>query len=102
VGISVDTPTDTARLLEQLEAEGVSLSFPLACDPRRDVVRGMGVYDRDNDISLPAVLILDHEGAVAWKYVGETIVDRAEEQLLIEALGLLSGQGDAAPVDSSS
>jgi hypothetical protein len=48
------------------------------------------VYDAAHDIAIPSVLILDRQGKVAWKYIGESFIDRPEEEDLVTALKRLA------------
>ncbi len=77
-------------MLDRLKGDGQALDFPVYCDPKREAVKALGVYDHAHDISLPATLILDKGGKVAWKHVGTSVFDRAEEQMLIDTLKALS------------
>ena len=93
VAVSVDPPKDSKALLARMRSEGHPIEFPLLCDPSRAAVKAMGVYDAEHDIALPSVLILDREGKVAWKHIGESIVDRPAEEELIAALKRLGSTG---------
>ncbi len=90
MAISVDEPAEAAGMLERQKEAGPALTIPVACDPSREAVKAFGVFDHAHDIALPATLILDREGKVAWKYIGETVMDRPEEDALIATLKKLS------------
>jgi peroxiredoxin len=91
VAVSVDEPPDTAALLDRLAGEGTPLAFPLLCDPSRAAVKAFGVHDRDHDIALPAIVLLDAQGRVAWRHAGTSIFDRPDEdELARRARGLSS------------
>ncbi len=94
VAISVDEPKDTRALVERQNQRGAPLALALACDPTRKATKAFGVYDYDHDIALPATLILDKKGEIAWKYIGDSVFDRPEEDALVAALKRLSA---AAP-----
>ena len=93
VAVSVDAPKDSRALLARLKDEGHPIEFPLLCDPSRAAVKAMGVFDAEHDIALPSVLILDREGKVAWKHIGESLVDRPAEEELIAALKRMGTSG---------
>ncbi|MBL4844045.1 MAG: peroxiredoxin family protein [Planctomycetes bacterium] len=92
VAISADTSEQTRALLEKLDAKGMPLTFPLVSDPNRAACKALGVYDKAHDIALPAIVILDREGKVAWTYAGENVFDRPEEAELIKTLQTLSAR----------
>ena len=54
------------------------------------------MYDREHDIALPAILILDADGRIVWKYVGESITDRPEEDAVLKALDELGSRAKEA------
>ncbi len=95
--ISVDAPEVSAKLASELAADGGPLGFPLLSDPSRAAVKAFGVHDAEHDIALPAVLILGERGEVAWKHVGDGILDRPEEDAIIGALAALTRGGKPAP-----
>jgi len=99
VAISIDSPSDSKALLQQLKEDGTPLSFTLASDPEAKTIKAFGVFDRAHGISLPAVVILDKKGKIAWKHVGESILDRPEEGQLIASLKAL---GEAAKAEKTS
>lgn len=92
VAISVDPPEKTRAMLAGRAEAGEALTFPVLCDPTRAAVEAYGVHDRAHDIALPATVILDRQGRVAWKYVGESIVDRPDEAAVLEALRALAAR----------
>ena len=91
LAISVDTPDKTQGMLDMLKQKEMALPFPVVCDPTKATVKAHGVYDHAHDIALPAILILDKAGKVAWKYVGESVFDRPEEAELVATLTRLKG-----------
>lgn len=86
VAISVDDPATSAKLLKKLEDRNTKLPFPLLSDSSRQLITDLGLVDHKKNIALPAILILDSELRVAWKYVGETIIDRPTPVELVKVL----------------
>ncbi len=86
VAISTDKAEDVWELQQELSAGGGAPGLTLGLDPEGDVVRAFGVYDREGGIALPAVFMIDAAGVSRYKQVGESIVDRPEEDALLEAL----------------
>lgn len=65
VAISVDAP---AVSLPWIEKKG--FTFPVACDPSLEVIRGWGLENTDvGDLSLHAVYILDADGTIFYRKV---------------------------------
>lgn len=52
------------------------VDFPLYADPDRTAIKSWGVHDAENDISLPATFVVDAQGMVVFRYVGEDKTDR--------------------------
>jgi peroxiredoxin len=90
IAISADSPEQSRALIAKLDARGHALEFPLLTDPDRAACKALGVYDKDHDIALPAIVILDRKGKIAWTYAGENVFDRPEEAELIQTLQGLS------------
>lgn len=88
LAISVDPPADTRALLERLK-DDERPRFPVVSDPGRVAVKRLGVHDRAHDLALPAVLIIDAQGKLAWKYVAANVMDRPDEDGVIAALKAL-------------
>ena len=89
--ISVDAPDDSAALMRRLEHEGDGgpLGFPLLSDASRATVKAYGVHHVERDIAIPAVLIVGRDGTIAWKRVGDSMMDRPPEDDVIRALEAL-------------
>ncbi len=84
--ISVDKPEESRAFAKKLEDGERPLGFPLLCDPSRAAVKAFGVYDSEHDIALPAVLILNRDGKIVWKYVGDNMTDRPAEDAIVAEL----------------
>ncbi len=84
--VSVDPPAEAALLEAQLAEDGGPLGFPVLSDPTGAATRSFGVYDAEHDIALPAIVIVDASGKVAWKYVAESVTDRPEEDDVLRAV----------------
>ncbi|MHC4393441.1 MAG: peroxiredoxin family protein, partial [Planctomycetota bacterium] len=73
IAVSADSVEDTAGWLAFSR-----LPFPLLSDPGSTVIREFGVYDRLHDMALPSAVLVDPEGRVVWKYIGDSVVDRPD------------------------
>ena len=83
MGISVDDQGKNAALADKLDLGG---RVPLLADPQRSAIRAYGVEDTDNEISLPATIVIDAEGAVRWIYVGDNPRDRPSVEEVLAAV----------------
>lgn len=79
VAISADEAADSRKLRERL-----GLNFPLLSDPDVAVAAAYGVAMQDEDIAVPAVLVVMPDREVFWKYVGEDPTDRPPEVVVFE------------------
>lgn len=86
LAISVDNLDAAGQVVEEL-----GIPFPVLYDTSRNVPRLYMVYNLLGDkLAAPATFILDKDGVIAWKYVGQVIGDRASTDDIIsqlEALG---------------
>ena len=67
--LSVDTAPRSRALAEQLR-----LSFPLLCDPGREVVAAWGLFNRreKGGIAYPATFVLDRDRTVRFRSLDRT------------------------------
>ncbi len=84
IAISADAAHDTATFGKK---EGIVI--PLLSDPELKVIGAYGLIHKDNDISLPATVIIDQTGNIRWQYVGKTMMDRADAMTLLKVAGEL-------------
>jgi len=83
--ISADAREETAAWQADEDPED-QLGFPLLSDPDSAVAKAYGVYDAPHGIALPAVFVIDREGAIRWRQVGESIADRPTAEAVLEQL----------------
>jgi peroxiredoxin len=85
--ISADEITDSEEF-----ASDSDIRIPLLADPKLETIESYGVRQAGNDISIPAVFIIDEEGLVRWRYVGETMMDRPDAKtILAKAIAIADG-----------
>jgi alkyl hydroperoxide reductase subunit AhpC len=66
------------------------IKFPLLRDPDLRVADAYGVAMQNREIAIPSTFIVDREGNIHWKTVGETQMDRADFDEVLELIdGLL-------------
>lgn len=79
--MSVDSVESSQELAQKLE-----LSFPLLSDPKRELIQAFGLDDPANEISWPAVYVIDAQGKVVWRAFLETYKDRPPPDEILAAL----------------
>ena len=79
--ISVDLP-EVART----QAEDFKLAYPLLSDPDGATIRAYGVWHEDKKIALPAIVVVDREGIIRWRRVSTSVLDRPEEDEVLEVV----------------
>ena len=79
--VSVD-PVGRSRAL----ADKLGLGFPVLADTAGTVARAYGVWHASAGIALPSVIVVDPKGAVRWRRVSESVMDRPGEDELIAAV----------------
>lgn len=67
------------------------IGFPLLRDADLKVATAYGVAMKGDDIAIPSTFIITQSGHIHWKKVGETQVDRADLDRVLDLLdGLLA------------
>jgi peroxiredoxin len=86
-GISVDPPQNSARMVGKLQ-----LPFPLLSDPRGELIARYGLWDSEDGVAIPSVIVIDRSGEVRYAYSGSDSADRPGDDEVFAALrGLDNG-----------
>jgi peroxiredoxin len=86
-GISVDPPSNNARMVGKL-----LLPFPLLSDPEGELARLCGLWNEEEGVAVPSIVIVDQSGEVRYLYSGTDVADRPRNEEVLAALdGLDSG-----------
>ena len=88
---SDDLATSTAFARDE------KLSYPLLADPDMAAILAWGVRHRGKSMAVPAVFIVDRDGIVRWRRIGESISDRTDIEEILDALGASGKNGEALP-----
>jgi peroxiredoxin len=80
-GISVDPPPNNARMVGKL-----LLPFPLLSDPEGELARLCGLWNAEEDVAVPSVVIVDQSGEVRYLYSGSDFADRPRDEELFAVL----------------
>jgi peroxiredoxin len=83
IAIAVQTQTEAAASVEASKAQ-----YPILADHDHAVAALYGVYDSPPEVeggnATPAVFIINPDGEIIWKYIGNDISDRPSSQLILE------------------
>ncbi len=88
-GISVDPPEHGASMVEKLE-----LPFPLLSDARGELSKLCGLWNEDEGVAIPAILVVDRSGEIQYAYSGNDFADRPGDEKIFEALDGLDDGGE--------
>jgi peroxiredoxin len=80
VGVSVDPPENNARLVGKLR-----LPFPLLSDPRGELTKRLGLWDEEEGVAKPSVVVLDRTDEIRYLYPGSDFADRPGDEGVLAA-----------------
>jgi AhpC/TSA family protein len=72
--------------------EKLSLPFELLSDPRGDLAKRCGLWNDEEGVAVPAIVVLDRGGVVRYLYAGNDFADRPGDD---EVFGALDGSTDS-------
>lgn len=87
-GLSVDSPDHGASMVEKLE-----LPFPLLSDARGELSKLCDLWNEDEGVAIPAIIIVDRSGEIQYAYSGSDFADRPGDEEVFEALDSLEDSG---------
>lgn len=85
VGISSDEAPESRLLRASLK-----LDFALLHDEAARVADAYGVRMAVEEIAIPSVFVIDREGGIAWRHIGEYVPDRPTPDAVLAALDALA------------
>lgn len=76
LAISVDAPEDSAKVVKKH-----NLPFPILADVDRKAIAAYGLVHhggglKKEDVAIPAHVLIERGGKIAWRYVARKIQDR--------------------------
>ena len=90
MGISVDPCGRNRAMVDKLD-----LPFPLLSDPRGDLIKALDLWNREEGVAEPAILVLDRSGVLRRQYSGRwDFSDRPTEEDLFAALDEVGTGGE--------
>ncbi len=70
-------------------AEKLELPFPLLGDARGDLSKLCDLWNKDEGVAIPAILVVDRPGEVRYAYAGNDFADRPGDAEIFSALDTL-------------
>ncbi len=62
------------------------LPFPLLSDARGDLARLYGLWNEEEGVAIPAIVIVDGSGKIVYLYAGSDFADRPPDEEILGAL----------------
>ena len=87
VGISVDPPRNNARMVGKL-----LLPFPLLSDPEGELAHLYGLWNAEEGVTVPSIVVIDQSAEVRYVYSGSDFADRPGDEEVFTALDGLDVQ----------
>ena len=85
MGVSVDSPSHNRAMVEKLD-----LHFSLLSDAKGDLAKRCGLWNGEEGVAVPALVVDDHEGVIRYLYAGHDFADRPGDDEVLGALDELS------------
>jgi hypothetical protein len=82
----VDPPDNNARMVGKL-----LLPFPLLSDPRGDLIKRYGLWDDEEGVARPSIVVVDRSREVRYLYSGSDFADRPGDAEVFAALEEMDG-----------
>ena len=79
--ISVDAPAESRAFF--VDTHGVR--FPVLSDQSRETIKAYGVHGGISNIAIPSAFIIDKDGVIRWKFIGDTST-RANVDIMLQQL----------------
>jgi hypothetical protein len=64
----------------------LSLPFPLLSDPEGELARLCGLWNEEEGVAVPSIVIVDQSGEVRYLYSGTDVADRPRNEEVLAAL----------------
>lgn len=75
-------------------AEKLELPFPLLSDARGELGKLYGVWNDDEGVEVPSIVVIDCSGKIQHLYSGNDFADRPGDEEIFEALDNLEDSGE--------
>jgi hypothetical protein len=68
------------------------LPFPLLSDPRGELIQRHGLWDEEEGVAKPSIVVVDRSGEIRYLYTGSDFADRPGDEEVFAALDGLDGK----------
>jgi len=92
--ISVDPMENSTEMVGKL-----MLPFPLLSDPRGGLTKRYGLWNEEENVAVPAIVVVDRSGEIRYLYTGTDVADRPGNEDVFAALDDLEDVASLAPRD---
>lgn len=75
-------------------AEKLELPFPLLSDARGELGKLYGVWNEDEGVEVPSIIVVDRSGKIQHLYSGSDFADRPGDERIFEALDNLEDSSE--------
>ena len=72
----------------------LELPFPLLSDARGELGKLCDLWNAEEGVAIPAIIVLDRSGRVRYAYSGDDFADRPGDEKIFEALDSLDDTGE--------
>ncbi len=84
----MDPPPNNLKMVDKL-----LLPFPLLSDPRGELIKLLGLWNEEESVAVPSIVVVDKSGIIRYMYAGEDFADRPGDEELLDGLdGLEDGR----------
>ena len=90
--ISVDPPENSVDMIGKL-----MLPFPLLSDPQGDLAKRYCLWNEEEGVAVPAIVVVDRSEEIRYLYAGTDFADRPGDEEIFSALDGVDGTSLAAP-----
>ncbi len=71
------------------------LPFPLLSDPNGALIQRFGLWNAEERIAVPSIIVVDQTGTIAYSYTGHDFADRPGDAAVFTAAGMERGDAYA-------
>jgi hypothetical protein len=68
------------------------LPFPLLSDPRGELIKRYGLWDEEDGVAVPSILVVDRSAEIRYLYIGSDFADRPGDEEVFATLDVLDGK----------
>src|SRR5215203_2025588 len=86
-GVSVDPPSNNAKMVGKL-----LLPFPLLSDPEGKLARLCGLWNAEEGVAVPSIVVIDQSGEIRYLYSGTDVADRPRDDEIFAVLDELDSR----------